>query len=97
MKKQITQAQAREYRAQVHRLSKYIDQQRSRWSRSWPENYAVFLANFPIPARISGMVETAKKLGHATVVSLTSDAKKLNLWAEPIQSPENIKKGIPTA
>ena len=94
MQKQITQAQAREYRAQVRRLTTYNNNQRNRYSDDWPMA-CVFLADFPIPGRISGMVSAAKKLGHATVVSLTPDAKNLNLWADPIQAPEQIKKGEP--
>lgn len=96
MAKQITQAQAQECRAQVRRLTAYIKDQRSRYSDNWPKS-CVFLADFPIPERVSGMVSAAKRLGHATVVSLTPDGKNLNLWADPIQAPEQIKKGIPTA
>ena len=95
MLKPITQRQAREYRAQVHRLTAYIEDQRNRYSDNWPKS-CVFLADFPIRERVSGMVSVAKRLGHATVVSLTADGKKLNLWADPIQAPKQIKKGIPT-
>lgn len=67
--KKYTQSEARRLAKQVDGLISILNQQKNNWTSEWPEG--IKITEMPIgDQRMLGAIETARKLGHAVVVTV---------------------------
>jgi hypothetical protein len=78
VRKKISQVEAWSLRHEVKRYRKILDDQKRYWLQGWPQG--VHLESLVINAETMAMVRTARKLGHAVVVTQVN-AGKIELYA----------------
>jgi len=80
MRPAISQREARRLRRRVQELEAELQTQRSTWSREWPGG--VHLCNLEVSLVDYARLETARKLDHAVVVTLSG--REVRMYALPL-------------
>lgn len=78
MSKKISQVEARSLRHQVRRLQETLNAQKRSWSQDWPGG--THLRTIAVTGETRAVVHTARRLGHAVVVTHIRDSE-IDLYA----------------
>jgi hypothetical protein len=76
--KKISQVEARSLRHQVRRLQETLNAQKRSWSQDWPGG--THLGTVTVNGDTRAVVHTARRLGHAVVVTYLRDSQ-IELYA----------------
>jgi hypothetical protein len=85
MTKPISQREARALRRRVQELEDTIDRQRNAWATDWPNGTHLGSVNYGAPNVLVAAARTARRLGHAVVVTCNDD-NQMELYALPLGS-----------
>lgn len=77
----ISQREARRVRKRVRELEEMENKRRMTWKSDYPGG--VFLVGINVQSNVHAMAKTARKLGHAVVVT-TNGENELQLYALPL-------------
>ena len=80
----ISQREARRLRKRVEELESLENKRRRSWVTEYPGG--VYLASSSPAPHIHAMVKTARKLGHAVVVTAHNDNGEIQFYALPLSS-----------